>query len=609
MTPWQRRLRWLLGYLVSAAIAWGLGASGSLDRLELPLRDAMTRWVRSSKPQPVANDVVVVVFNDQFISEAEEPLALFHPHLAELLDALRAARPRLVAFDIALPEKPFYSLVPRERPDYDFDRHLLKAIGLAAREFPLVLARTLDESGRRLRDVQVSFLAAANRSPFLPAGVSASGSAVLCVDRDERVRRYPDAGCTGAQRVPPLASVMAEIQGNRQDWAGAINFMAGAPIAVIPVQEVFAAWKRQDSAWLKSRFGGQTVLVGTLLRDEDRHLTPASLLLTEPDNRRGPGVILQAQIYRSLMNHGLLATPDSLQVLLAILCGSLFWLGRTRVRKFVALLLFSGVVLLAGLGLLLQLLLFPTAALLLAGWLAFLWRGLLDAVDTWSERQHLQQTFSGYASPQLMRRLCSGEISPDQGGAKTHVCVLFADIRGFTALSENLPPEQVITLLNEYFSAMTAAIHRHGGIVDKFIGDGIMALFGQPEPLANPEQAALEAGHEMLVRLARLNAERFAARGVHLEIGIGIHGGDAVLGFVGSRKRYDFTAIGDTVNTASRIEGLSRAVGHPIVCSAGVAAAVGQPDFLVDLGEQAIKGHSAIRVFGWTPDLPRSVGP
>lgn len=591
------------GYLILVLVVCLLYRAEFLQRVEFPYLDWQMRLGREFHARPAPNDVTVVAFDEAYLDGAAEPFALFHPHLAGLLDALRLATPKLVAFDITLPDKSFHGFVPREQPDHDFDQELLRAIGLASREFPVLLARTLDASGKRLRTIHVPFQAVADRSPRLPAGMTASASAVLCTDADETIRRYPDAACAAHPSVMPLAALMAAIQGNRQDWHGLIDYTAGPLHQIVPAREVIAAGRRGDQAWLASRFAGRAVLVGIVFRDEDRHRTPVPLAGDEPLNPRNPGVLVHAQLYRSLMNHGLVAPLADWQVLALLAAGALFWFGTSRLRKFVLLLGVSGVLVAASFWLMSQLVQLPVLSLLAVGWTAFLLRAALDAYATWLERGRLENTFSGYVSPQLLRRLQSGEISPDQRGAKANVCVLFADICGFTQLSETLPPERVVALLNEYFAAMTAAIHRHGGVVDKFIGDGIMALFGQPDRLPLPEKAALEAAHEMLVRLAGLNQAWARDHGLRIACGIGIHGGEAIIGFIGSQKRHDFTAIGDTVNTASRLEGLTRSLGYPVVCSEAVAAAVDHPDFLVDLGTQPIKGHSALRVFGWQPQL------
>ncbi len=219
------------------------------------------------------------------------------------------------------------------------------------------------------------------------------------------------------------------------------------------------------------------------------------------------------------------------------------------------------------------------------------------------EKRFIRNAFSSYVSPQILKEIIAGNLSQELGGTRKNVCVLFSDIRNFTAYCENRPPEEVISLLNEYFSEMTSAIHKHGGTVDKFIGDGIMAFFGAPQPLACAERNALEAAQDMLVGLQRLN-ERLASRGIAaIRIGIGLNSGAVVIGHVGSATRHEYTAIGDVVNTASRIEGLTKELGYPVLCSRTVAESVNFSGGLADLGRHAIKGHTDIHVYGWKPPI------
>jgi adenylate cyclase len=151
--------------------------------------------------------------------------------------------------------------------------------------------------------------------------------------------------------------------------------------------------------------------------------------------------------------------------------------------------------------------------------------------------------------------------------------VLFADIRGFTSISEKEKPEKVVALLNKYFSVMTEIIFEHGGTLDKYIGDGLMALFGAPT--ASPEDAlnAVKAAVTMQKRLGPLNEELRAEGLGTISMGIGLHTGEATIGYIGSDKRSEYTAIGDTVNLASRLE--SNAAGGQILMSEASVAASG----------------------------------
>jgi adenylate cyclase len=158
---------------------------------------------------------------------------------------------------------------------------------------------------------------------------------------------------------------------------------------------------------------------------------------------------------------------------------------------------------------------------------------------------------------------------------KRTLTVLFADIRGFTPFSEGRDPREVVELLNTYFDVIVPVIERHGGTLNQYIGDGIMVLFGAPQDQPDHARRAVEAAVEV-VREVRRNRERFAALGfAGLRVGVGINTGEAVVGSVGSRSRIDYTAIGDTTNTAARIEALNKEFGTQVLISKATRDALG----------------------------------
>ena len=174
-----------------------------------------------------------------------------------------------------------------------------------------------------------------------------------------------------------------------------------------------------------------------------------------------------------------------------------------------------------------------------------------------------------------MREILAGNLHPTLGGVKQFACVLFSDIRGYTTRSERMTPEQTISFLNGYFDRVVPIIHAHGGTVICFMGDGIMAVFGAPQPLANPCLAAFETTRAMLENLRELNADLAAKGEVPLEIGVGLHAGEGIAGHIGASVRHEYSVIGDVTNVASRLEGVTKDVGYRLACSRAVADLVG----------------------------------
>jgi class 3 adenylate cyclase len=199
----------------------------------------------------------------------------------------------------------------------------------------------------------------------------------------------------------------------------------------------------------------------------------------------------------------------------------------------------------------------------------------------------------------LVKRFATAEVAQDLaqsgfalGGRRVQASVMFADIRGFTAMVEAQPPEETIELLNTYYTLMFDAICGQGGVVNQMIGDGLMALFGAPLPLPDTAWAAVRAAQDMMELVTLLNVERQAAGKAPIAIGIGIATGEVIAGYTGTQQRATYTCIGDTVNLAARLEAHTKVVGLGILVDDKTASAVSARVRVQALGPVALKGKA-----------------
>ena len=216
-------------------------------------------------------------------------------------------------------------------------------------------------------------------------------------------------------------------------------------------------------------------------------------------------------------------------------------------------------------------------------------RRRLDAAS--GELEHLQTSFERFAPRVVVERIVAGGVAT--GAERKEVTILFADLVGFTALAERLAPEVLVRILNDYFGRMSRVVSDHRGHVAKFIGDGLMATFGALEP--NPWQTndAVHAALDMRAALAAYNEELVAEGLPPLRVGVGIHCGPTVAGVIGSPELNEFTVIGSTVNTAARVERLTRIHGADILVTEAVRAAADPGFVLRALPAASVKGLAA----------------
>ena len=204
------------------------------------------------------------------------------------------------------------------------------------------------------------------------------------------------------------------------------------------------------------------------------------------------------------------------------------------------------------------------------------------------EKERVRMIFGAHVGRTAAEQILAS--GPGVGGVERVVTIMFVDIRSFTARSARCEPQQVVRLLNDFLGAMVGVVEDHGGLVNKFLGDGFMAIFGLGQNGIRHADAALRTGRAMIARMRSLNATLAQRDEAPLEIGIGIHTGRAIVGSIGSPERMEFTAIGSTVNLASRIEGLTKEAGVPLLLTGDTRSALSASDGLRELAPRRVRG-------------------
>ena len=229
-----------------------------------------------------------------------------------------------------------------------------------------------------------------------------------------------------------------------------------------------------------------------------------------------------------------------------------------------------------------------------------------NEVQAREKENHIRRVFQKYVPARVVQEVLTSEENPDP--RTQDISVLFADIWGFTRLAEHIQPGLLVELLNEFFEEMVAVVNARGGIVDKFMGDSLMALFGVPDPEPAGPGGALRAALEMQLTLARLNERRRLSDRPEFRMAVGVHHGPAITGNIGSRQRTDYTAVGDTVNLASRIERLNRQFNTEVLISEAVArSAEGTSIVLREIDLLRVRGRQApTRLFEMAADAARA---
>ncbi|HOE41794.1 MAG TPA: adenylate/guanylate cyclase domain-containing protein [Rhodoferax sp.] len=560
-------------------------------------------WHRLAGQRTEAMHTAIVAIDDTSLARFHDtPLAFWQPQFGAAIATLRQAGVKVIGIDLIQASSAEAWLNVLGAGDTPAGRSYEAPYRAALADGQVVLA-----GARAGQPGEADLMPPAEHIALLPGGADDIGLVTLEADGDGFVRRLAPVLASNSPSLAFAARLVLAAQPERQFASAALTIPFAGPPGTVPRVSLATltdpdALKQPQVQALRDRI---VIIAADATQLQDLQLTPYARALPGLPPQLMSGGEVHAQVVEAWLGQRTIAVPAAWQgPLLAAALGLL--LGAVALRS-TPILLASLAALLAVASLLLSAALFghdvwlaPTPLLL---GLASAWTvGLGNRAGREArERAHLRRLFSRYVSDEVAE-LAVRDALPDTDGAAADVTVLFLDIRDFTSISEKLSSREVFELLNAWLPQACDPILAAHGNVDKFIGDAVMAVFGSPLPLPDHAQRAIDAARTVALaadEFAVWVATRFADRKLPpFAIGIGLHSGPVVVGNLGTAGRIEFTAIGDTVNVASRLESASKTLGWRIVASAATVQAAGSGLRLGASQSVSLKGKaSAIEVF------------
>jgi adenylate cyclase len=554
--------------------------------------------IRGANSPP--DSIVIVGIDEESFSNMELPWPWPRSVHGKLIKALRSSGARGIIMDIIFSD----SSNPQE------DRAMAEAI---REQGKVVLAADI-EITKTEKFAQKNLVAPLEE--FLNAG-ALFGVSFILVDTDNVVRRF----LWEASEVSSLEVAALETLGISREKDERKMVVFAGPAHTIPYVPYYMAL--EPEAYLPAGFfKNKVVLVGKYSRPSGEsiadlsgkyrlHLQPPSAvrgvdMFATPfyviDNKLTPGIEIHANMLLSMMNDDFLKPLSVTETIIFI---GLLSIVLTLVNRnwsplksisihfaviilylIVSFLLFSR-----------QRLFLPFSAPLLGMFVNSVSSGVMSYVGVERKRRYLRKAFSLYLSPQVAKKVLEDPERLKLGGERVLATVLFTDLAGFTEMSEQMEPEEVVSILTRYTTEMAKIIFKYQGTLDKFIGDAVMAVWGTPAEDNDQAIHACLAALEMQ-RGMKILSEEIHIPGDRLSMRIGINTGTVMAGNIGSDERFEFTVIGDHVNIASRLEGLNKTYGTEIIISESTRAEIGQTVTVKELDRVRVKGKKqAINVY------------
>lgn len=641
------RLR-ITGKTVAAALLFSFVAgilftSPPFAKLQGLSLDALTalRWeLFGARAYPASSPVVVVAIDEESYRTPPlkgSPTLTWTREIGGVLSAIVDGGARVVGFDVIFPTSIEQSEIlfgdePIGARMRGFDRDFLRALASAASAGKLVLGeiQSMDDPirpapGQRIAVRQPNNIRALN----------------VHTDSDDVIRRLPLTFLIDGKPVPSMAVELAARALDARPESGpagamtlagyrvpsmvpntlTLNFRGGGrDFPTYSFVDLRGCVEKGEHEFFRREFAGKVVIFGTSLSFEDRKLTsmrlssglegaaaprcalPAAVRTDQIARNTMAGVFVHATAVRNLMQRDAaieLAFPLRAAVTAAL--ASVAAIGASIASPLVAALAFLAVVLTyTGVvtGLFLHSLAMPVIEPMAAGVAALGMTLGYRFVVAEREERFLRKSFALYLAPQVIDNMLASAKMPALGGEMRNVTVFFSDIAGFSSFSERMSPGPLVALMNEYLSAMTDIIEGHGGYVDKYIGDSIVAVFGAPADDPDHARSAVRAALECRDKLEELNRDNSCFQGERLAHRIGLNSGDALVGNIGSRRRFNYTVMSDAVNVASRLEGANKYFSTSIMASEMTVALTGTSFFWRELDAIRVKGRAdPVRIY------------
>jgi adenylate cyclase len=611
--------------LVSSLPTFGLIHGWSIDAL------TALRWqVFGARFDPASTPVAVIAIDEETYQTPPfkgSPTLTWTTEIGRVLNAVIDGGAKVVGFDIILPtsielsEIPFGNDLLGERMR-GFDRDFLRSLARGASAGKVVLGETLrgdrPAAGQRIAVGQQKNIRALN----------------IYSDPDDVVRRVPLTFEGDGKKISSMALELASRALNAEPvlnkdgtlrLAGyripsavpntmTLNFEGGANnVQTYSLADLHACVERNDTDFFQREFAGKVVIIGTLLDSEDRKLT-SKRFATGFDGSRAPrcalppaptsqfrrssiaGVYIHATAVHNLLTRDAVVELGRVPTaIIAIAFAALAALAARMLAPGIAVVVYLGMVAIwtscATLAFTRSWAL-PLSEPFLAGLVSMAAIVAYRLVVTDKGERLLRKSFALYLAPQVIDKMLASKKLPVLGGETRDVTVFFSDLAGFSSISEKMTPAELVTFMNEYLSAMTDIIESKGGYIDKYIGDSIVAVFGAPADDRDHASNAAQAALGCHARLAELNQGSAAFQGYQVAHRMGLNSGEALVGNIGSRRRFNYSVMSDAVNVASRLEGANKYYGTTIAASEMTVARTGSAFAWRELDAIRVLGRS-----------------